>query len=160
MQAGVIGVRDVGGAERPARMVGRMSTRPYESPEPPVTQSSARPRNGLGAAALVIGVASLVAAVSFVLFPVALLGGIVAAVLGMIALTRGRARGATNPGQAGAGAICGVLALAIAIVFSVRVGTFVGRNTDVLTRFDNCIAHASNRSEVSDCIARLSRDIR
>jgi hypothetical protein len=108
----------------------------------------------------VLGVASLVAAVSFVLFPIALLGGLVAAVLGIIAITRGRAKGATNPGQASAGIICGVLALAIAIAFSVRVGTFVGRNTTVFTRFDNCVAHASNRSEVSACIAHLARDIR
>jgi len=76
-----------------------------------------------------------------------LLGGLVAAVLGVIALTRGRATGATNPGQAGAGVVCGVLALAVAIVFSVRVGTSVARNTNVFTSFDNCIAKASNRTE-------------
>jgi hypothetical protein len=37
--------------------------------EPAVRPPSARPRNGLGVAALVLGVASLVAALSFVLFP-------------------------------------------------------------------------------------------
>ena len=79
--------------------------------------------------------------------PLGLLGGLVAAVLGVIALTRGRATGATNPGQAGAGVVCGVLALAVAIVFSVRVGTSVARNTNVFTSFDNCIAKASNRTE-------------
>jgi hypothetical protein len=89
-------------------------------------------------AALVLGVASLVAAVSFILFPLGLLGGLVAAVLGGIAVTRGRAKGATNPGQATAGIVCGVLALAIAIVFAVRFGTFVARNTNVFTTFDNC----------------------
>ena len=122
--------------------------------------SSTRPRNGLGVAALVLGVASLVAAVSFVLFPLGLLGGLIAAVLGIIALTRGRTKGATNAGQASAGLICGVLALAVAIVFSVRVGTFVARNTNVFTSFDNCIAKASNRSEVSTCIAHLANRIR
>jgi Domain of unknown function (DUF4190) len=111
-------------------------------------------------AALVLGVASLVAALSFVLFPLGLLGGLVAAVLGVIALTRGRTKGATNSGQASAGVICGILALAIAIVFSVRVGTFVARNTSVFTSFDNCIAKASNRSEVSTCIAHLANSIR
>jgi hypothetical protein len=110
-------------------------------------------------AALVLGVASLVAAVSFVLFPLGLLGGLIAAVLGIIALTRGRTKGATNTGQATAGLICGVLALAVAIVFSVRVGTFVARNTNVFTSFDNCIAKASNRSEVSTCIAQLANKI-
>jgi hypothetical protein len=110
--------------------------------------------------ALVLGVASLVAALSFVLFPLGLLGGLVAAVLGVIALTRGRTKGATNAGQATAGVVCGILALAIAIVFSVRVGTFVARNTNVFTSFDNCIAQAGNRSEVSNCITRFANSIR
>jgi hypothetical protein len=65
--------------------------------------SSARPPNGLGVAALVVGVASLVATVSFVLFPLGLLGNLVAAVLGGIAITSGRTRGATNSRQAVAG---------------------------------------------------------
>jgi hypothetical protein len=71
------------------------------------TPSLARPRNGLGVAALVVGVASLVAALSFILFPVGLLGGLAAVVLGGIAAIRGKAKGATNPGQAVAGIICG-----------------------------------------------------
>jgi hypothetical protein len=98
--------------------------------------------------------------VSFILFPLGLLGDLVAAVLGGIAVTRGRAKGATNPGQATAGIVCGVLALAIAIVFAVRFGTFVARNTNVFTTFDNCIATAGNRSAVSSRIARLANDIR
>ena len=137
-----------------------MSTLQSTEPGQPTTPASARPRNGLGVAALVLGVASLVAALSFVLFPLALLGGLVAAVLGLIALTRGRTKGATNPGQAAAGIVCGVLALALAIVLSVRVGTLVARNTNVFTNFDRCIAQADDRSEVSTCIARLANDIR
>jgi len=122
--------------------------------------SSARPPNGLGVAALVVGVASLVAAVSFVLFPLGLLGGLVAAVLGGIAITSGRTKGATNSGQAVAGIVCGVLALIVGIVFAVRFGTFIARNTNVFTTFDNCIARAGNRSAVSDCIARFANDVR
>jgi hypothetical protein len=52
-----------------------------------------------------------------------------------------------------AGIICGVLALAIAIVLSVRFGTCLARNTSVFTTFDNCIAKAGNRTAVSNCIA-------
>ena len=118
--------------------------------------SPARPGNGLAVAALVLGVASLVAAISFILFPLGLLGGLVAAVLGGIAVSRG----GTNSGQAIAGIVCGVVALIIAIVFAVRFGTFVARNTSVFTTFDNCIAKAGNRSAVSSCIARLANDIR
>jgi membrane-bound ClpP family serine protease len=128
---------------------------------PPVTApTTARPGNGLAVAALVLGVASLVAAVSFVLFPLALLGGLVAVVLGGIAVSRGRARGATNSGQAIAGIVCGVIALAIAVVYAVRVGTFVADNTSVFTTFDNCIARAGNRSAVANCIAQFANDVR
>jgi len=127
---------------------------------PIVSPPSARPRNGLGVAALVLGVASLVAAFSFVLFPLGLLGGLVAVILGVIALSRRITGGATNPGQAWAGTICGILALVIGIVFSVRVGTFVEHNTGSFTSFDNCIAKASNRSEVANCIARFANSIR
>ena len=128
---------------------------------PPYTAPSAvRPGNGLGVAALVLGVASLVAALSFVLFPLGLLGGLVAAILGIIAVTRGRTNGATNSAPAIAGIVCGVLALVIGIVLAVRFGTFVARNTSVFTTFDNCIARAGNRSAVSDCIARFANDVR
>jgi hypothetical protein len=138
-----------------------VSTSQYSGPaQPAVTRASARPGNGLGVAALVLGVASLVAAVSFVLFPLALPGGLAATVFGGIAVARGRATGAANPGQAVAGIVCGAIALIIAIVFAVRFGTFIANNTDVFSRFDNCISWAGNRSAVSDCIARLANDIR
>src|SRR5712691_10838627 len=138
-----------------------MSTSEYPVPgQRPDASSPARPRNGMGVAALVIGVASLVAALSFVLFPLGFIGGLVAVILGIIAATRRRAAGATNSGQAIAGIVCGALALVTAVTFGVRVGTLVARNTSVFTRFDNCIAKASDRNAVSGCIARLSTDIR
>ena len=128
--------------------------------QPMVRPPSARSRNGLGVAALVLGVASLVAAFSFVLFPLGLLGGLVAVILGVIALSRGSTGGATNTGQAWAGTICGLLALVIGIVFAVRVGTFVEHNSGAFTSFDNCIAKASNRSEVATCIQRFANRVR
>ena len=127
------------------------------SAQPAASPPSARPRNGLGVAALVVGVASLVAAVSFTLFPLGLVGGLVAAALGGIAVSRGR----TSSGQAVAGIVCGALALVLGIVFAVRFGTFVAHNTGVFTTFDKCIAKAgSNRSAISGCIARLANGIR
>jgi NADH:ubiquinone oxidoreductase subunit 6 (subunit J) len=120
-----------------------MDTQLPGSAPPSTAPTTARPGNGLAVAALVLGVASLVAAV-----------------LGGIAVSRGRARGATNSGQAIAGIVCGVIALAIAVVYAVRVGTFVADNTSVFTTFDNCIARAGNRSAVSNCIAQFANDIR
>jgi hypothetical protein len=137
-----------------------VSTYQHTDPGQPLATTSARPRNGLGVAALVVGVASLVAVASFVLFPLALLGGLVAAVLGVISLTGRRTGGTANTGQAAAGLICGVLALVFAIVLSVRVGTFVAQNTNVFTSFDQCIAKAGNRSAVANCIAQFANGVR
>jgi hypothetical protein len=126
----------------------------------PSPASPSRSRNGLGVAALVIGVASLVAGISFILFPLALLGGLVGLIIGIVALSRGRSRGATNPGQAVAGLICSVLALAIAIDLSVHVGTWAARNTGEFARFDKCIAQAANRAAVSTCISNFANEVR
>ena len=130
------------------------SAPPYAAPQ------SAQPGNGLGVAALVLGVASLVAAVSFVLFPLALPGGLFAAILGSIAVGRARASGVTSHGQAIAGIVCGILALVVAVVFAVRFGTFIANNTSVFTTFDNCIAKAGDRAAVSNCIAQFANDVR
>ena len=132
---------------------------PSPSAQLPAPPALARPGNGLGVAALVLGVASLVAAVSFTLFPLGLLGGLVAAILGGIAVTRARADGAATPGAV-AGIVCGVLALAVGVVFAVHFGVFVARNTGVFTTFDSCIAKAGNRSAVVSCITHLANGIR
>jgi hypothetical protein len=131
-----------------------------ESPTPSVVSPPARARYGLGIAALVTGVASLVAALSFVLLPIGLVGSLVAICLGAAARVRGRSGGTANPGQATAGLVCGILGLAVGIVFAVRLGTFVASNTSVFTRFDNCLAKASGRSQVADCIAQFARGVR
>ena len=135
------------------------ATEPAYSAQPRHADPS-RPHNGLGVAALVIGVASLVAGVSFLLFPLALLGGLVGLILGIVALARGRARGATNGGQALAGLICSVLALIIAIDLSVQLGSWAARNSSVFTRFDKCIAQAANRPAVANCISQFANEVR
>ena len=68
-------------------------------------------------------------------------------------------RGVGAEVKTGAGIICGILAVIVAVIFGVRVGTLVERNTSVFTSFDNCIAKAGDRTEVSSCIARFSTDI-
>ena len=142
--------------ERNAAMTTAQSSQSAHLPAPP---TPARPRNGPGVAVLVLGVASLVAAVSFTLFPLGLLGGLVAAVLGGIAVTRARTSGAASP-RAIAGLVCGVMALAVGAAFAVHFGIFVARNTSVFTTFDGCIAKAGNRSAIVSCITHLANGIR
>jgi len=135
------------------------ATEPLYSAQPQ-SASPPRPHNGLGVAALVIGVASLVAALSFLLFPLALLGGLVGLIIGIIALAGGRARGATNRGQATAGLICSILALAIAGLLSAQLGTWAAHNTSTFTRFDKCIVKAHDRAAIATCISTFANDVR
>ena len=149
-------------ANRPAhpeRSAIMTTSQPSPSAQLPAPPAPARPGNGLGVAALVLGVASLVAAVSFTLFPLGLLGGLVAAVLGGVALARARTSGAASPGAV-AGIVCGVLALAVGVVFAVHFGVFVARNTSVFTTFDSCIAQAGHRSAIVSCLTHLANGIR
>jgi membrane-bound ClpP family serine protease len=135
------------------------ATEPLYSAQPRPTSPS-RPHNGLGVAALVIGVASLVAGLSFILFPLALLGGVVGLILGIVALAGGRARGATNGGQATVGLICSILALVIGAYLGVHVGTWAARNTSTFTRFDKCIVKAHDRAAIATCISNFANDVR
>jgi hypothetical protein len=134
---------------------------PQSAPAPPAVDASAsgKPKTGLGVAALVIGVASLVAAISFLLFPLGLIGGIVGLILGIVAVSRSKPR-VPNRGQAIAGIVCSAIALVIAVDLTIQVGTWIGRNTSVFTRFDSCIAQSNGRADIADCIATFANDVR
>lgn len=75
-------------------------------------------RNGVGVAALVLGV---VTAVGFLAWPVALVTGVLAIVLGVIGRHRAGQGTATNGGQALAGLICGVGGLLSAVGIAIAV---------------------------------------
>jgi hypothetical protein len=108
----------------------------------------------------VIGVASLVAAISFVLFPLALVAGLVGLVIGIVALARRQQSGATNIRPGHRRSSLQHPRLAVAINLSVQLGTWAARNTGVFTRFDNCLIKSGTRADVSQCIAHLANDIR
>jgi hypothetical protein len=135
-----------------------MATTQPVQPQPDYPQEVRRGR-GPGVASLVLGVASLVAAISFVLFPLALLGGLVGAVLGAIALSR-RATEDGGNGQAVAGLICSLLALALAITLTVRVGTWARHNRRPLTRLSSCVAKANGDRAVRACFVRFANEVR
>ncbi|GCB45676.1 DUF4190 domain-containing protein [Streptomyces sp. NL15-2K] len=70
------------------------------------------PSNGMGTAALVLGI---IGAVGFCLWPLAIVAGILAVVFGTIGRGKARRGEATNPGQALAGIICGSVGLVLGI---------------------------------------------
>ncbi|MDQ1035866.1 hypothetical protein QFZ75_002282 [Streptomyces sp. V3I8] len=74
------------------------------------------PRNGLGAASLVLGI---VAAIGFCLWPVAFVCGVLAVVLGVLGRGKARRGEATNGGSALAGIVCGAVGVALAVALVV-----------------------------------------
>jgi hypothetical protein len=142
-----------------------MSTTPAEPardssggppPPPPDRVSPARPRNGIGTAALVVGVVSLVLAVLVIFFPLAALGGIVAAILGLVGMRRASRGEATNNGHAVAGLVTGVLGLILAIAIGVRFGTYINDHQADFRKFWTCITSAPTEQEQEDCGRELA----
>ncbi|RVU22710.1 DUF4190 domain-containing protein [Streptomyces antnestii] len=86
---------------------------PYGGPGYGWPGMPAAPSNGMGVAALTLGIIS---AVGFVLWPIAIVVGILAIIFGGIGRARATKGGATNGGQALAGLICGIGGLILAVL--------------------------------------------
>ncbi|MGW3912467.1 DUF4190 domain-containing protein [Streptomyces sp. NPDC005070] len=76
------------------------------------------PSNGLGTAGLVLGI---IAAVLFIVWPLAIVLGVLAVIFGLIGGAKARRGEATNSGQALAGVICGAVGLVLAVAVFVLV---------------------------------------
>jgi hypothetical protein len=116
----------------------------------------ARRRNGMGTAALVVGVVALVLAVLIIFFPIAALLGIFGAIFGMIGMRRASRGEADNRPHAVAGLVTGLLAVAIAISIGVRLGTFINDHQGDFRRFWSCITSAPTDAEQDDCARELA----
>ncbi|WP_206300889.1 DUF4190 domain-containing protein [Streptomyces populi] len=79
------------------------------------------PSNGMGTAGLVLGI---IAAVLFVVWPLAIVLGVLAVVFGLIGGAKARRGEATNSGQALAGVICGAVGLVLAVAVFVLIIVF------------------------------------
>ncbi|MFE4700744.1 DUF4190 domain-containing protein [Streptomyces sp. NPDC056738] len=76
------------------------------------------PSNGLGTAGLVLGI---IAAVLFIVWPLAIVLGVLAVIFGLVGGAKARRGEATNAGQALAGVICGAVGLLLAVAVFVLV---------------------------------------
>jgi hypothetical protein len=116
-------------------------------------------RNGIGTAALVVGVVALVLAVLLIFFPIAFVLGILAIIFGAVGMRRATRGEANNRGHAVAGLICGAIAVVVSIYLGVRLSTFVVDNADNFRQFWSCITNAPTEAEQDDCVVDLARQI-
>ena len=104
-------------------------------------------RNGLGIAALVLGILGLVTSI----FVVGGALGLLAIILGALGLSRVKRGEATNGGMAIAGIVLGVLALAIAALVAFGLASFL--NSPEFSSVRECLADAGNDQAAIDACA-------
>jgi hypothetical protein len=121
----------------------------YGAPLPYGTPGGGR-RNGLGVAALVLGIASV-----FCLFAL-LVPAVLAIVFGLIGRGRAKRQEATNGGLALAGVITG----SIGLVFGVAFWAFFIANASAFSDYNDCqdAAHGNTVAE-QDCADQLGHDL-
>lgn len=113
------------------------------------------PRNGMGVAALVLGVLALVTAITVV---GGILFGVLAIVFGVIGRGRARRREATNGGLATAGIALGLLGL-LASVALIAVGASL-LNSDSGQAYQDCLKGAgSDQAAIQQCAREFSKKI-
>lgn len=110
-------------------------------------QSAGAPRNGLGIAALVVGVLAIVASITVV---GGVVPGLIAIVLGFIGRSRAKKGQATNGGVALAGIITGAVGVVLSIVLVVAgAAIFFGSGGSDLV---DCVNNANgNQTAIDQC---------
>ena len=131
--------------------------RPYGAPpygQPYGYAGQARPRDGLGTAALVVGIAGVVLSWT-VIFGIVL--GVLAIVFGIIGRGRANRGEASNKGQATAGVVLGGVAGVIAVAF---IALFVWVwNTDSVQNYRDCLQDANgDQVQIDECGRLLERE--
>ena len=107
-------------------------------------------RNGLGIAALVLGILGLLTSI----FIVGGALGLIAIILGVMGLGRVKRGQATNRGMAITGIVLGVLALIIAALAALGVATFLNSN------LADCLEQAGqDQAAIDACAQEFERDV-
>lgn len=124
------------------------------SPEAPMATHPPR-RNGVGTAALVVGVVSLVLSVLVIFAPLGAVLGVAATILGIFGMLRANRRLADNAGQALAGLVTGLIAVVIGGALTISVGTALARHAPELTTFGSCVDDATTAQARETCVQNL-----
>ena len=115
-------------------------------------------RNGLGVAALVLGILSLVFMVLFP--PVGVVVGILAVVFGILGVRRVRRGEATNRGRAMAGAITGGIGLVVSVVLLAIVGIFISSHRSQIDNYTRCLQNAHTQHARDVCQQQFQNSVR
>jgi hypothetical protein len=117
----------------------------------------AAPRNGMGTAALVLGILAIVlcwTAVGGIIL------GVLAVIFGILGIRRAGQRIATNKGMAISGLVTGIVGLIIGVIFAVAVGSFLSIFGGTVSDYTNCVQQANNdQAKISQCAQQYQQQI-
>jgi hypothetical protein len=121
------------------------------APEPPTQPYLVKPRNGAGVAALVLGLLGFVLVLLVLPSPLGALLGLLAVIFGIVGIGRAGSGDATNRGQAVTGLIVGLLALALGVLLTVRIGSYLQDHATDVNTLARCLNAASTDQERTAC---------
>jgi Domain of unknown function (DUF4190) len=123
---------------------------------PPQQYGWSNARNGMGTAALVLGILAVVTSWTVI-------GGIVLGLLAVIFGFIGRGRmkrgEATNGGASLAGLILGFIGLALAVVLIAVGATFVFHHKKAINNLESCLNQATTQSQRTSCNQQFSNSL-
>jgi hypothetical protein len=116
-------------------------------------------RNGMGTAALVVGIVALVLVILLLFSPLGAFLGLLAILFGILGLIRVGRGEADNRGQAVAGLVTGAVALLFGILFTISVGTWFATHVNDFRNFGNCMDNATGAAAREQCGRELSNKL-
>jgi membrane-bound ClpP family serine protease len=132
---------------------------PTQPGQPPGQYPAAGRRNGMGTAALVLGVVALVLVLLLLFSPIGAFLGLLAVLFGILGIIRANRGEADNRGQAVAGLVTGGIALLVGIFFTISIGVWFSTHVNDFNRFGQCIDDAVGSAAREDCARELAREL-
>jgi membrane-bound ClpP family serine protease len=133
-----------------------MSQPPADRPAYPTAPPR---RNGMGTAALVLGILALVLVILILFSPVGAFLGLLAVIFGIIGISRAGRGEADNRAQAVTGVVTGAVALVVGLFLAISIGTFFATNVNDFRQFGRCMENARGDQARQACAEQLSRDL-
>jgi hypothetical protein len=127
--------------------------------QPPGQYPAARRRNGMGTAALVLGVVAVVLVLLLLFSPIGAFLGLLAVLFGILGIMRANRGEADNRGQAVAGLVTGAIALLVGIFFTISIGVWFSTHVNDFNRFGQCIDDASGPDAREQCARQLAGEL-
>jgi hypothetical protein len=122
-------------------------------------QAPPRRRNGMGTAALVLGVVALVLVLLLLFSPIGAFLGLLAVLFGILGIMRANRGEADNRGQAVAGLVTGAIALLVGVFFTISIGVWFSTHVNDFNRFGQCIDDASGPDAREQCARQLAGEL-